>query len=102
MVDKIVDISILCRLFSALMSRDGNSQLQSSIGSSAPQRWKTGRGRATNPHWYDYIFKEKWGRLQGKLTAGIRRVIYLEPYPKSRRAEMLHKEEIEQDSMAGL
>jgi deoxycytidylate deaminase len=34
------------------------------------------------------------------IAAGIRHVVYLEPYPKS-RAEMLHKEEIELDSMSG-
>jgi cytidine deaminase len=34
------------------------------------------------------------------IAAGIRHVVYLEPYPKS-RAEMLYKEEIEQSSMSG-
>jgi hypothetical protein len=47
---------------------DVPSRSVSSIGSSAPQRWKTGRQRATKPHMYDDIFKEKWGHLQGKLT----------------------------------
>lgn len=34
------------------------------------------------------------------IAAGIKHVVYLEPYPKS-RAQMLHKEEIELDSMSG-
>jgi deoxycytidylate deaminase len=34
------------------------------------------------------------------IAAGIRRVVYLEPYPKS-RASLLHKEEIELESLKG-